>query len=56
MEGSVISVFINLTSNETNVVSLAGMVLSIASILVSRHSLYDLIKVNFLDEIRSKKD
>ncbi|KMQ59015.1 chloride channel protein [Chryseobacterium sp. BLS98] len=33
---------------------LAGMVSSIASILVSRHSLYDVIKVNFLTEIRSK--
>ncbi|SIQ34257.1 H+/Cl-antiporter ClcA [Chryseobacterium sp. RU37D] len=31
---------------------LAGMVSSIASILVSRHSLYDMIKVNFLTEIR----
>lgn len=34
---------------------LAGMVSSIASILVSRHSLYDVIKVNLLEEIRSKK-
>lgn len=34
---------------------LAGMVSSIASILVSRHSLYDVIKVNFLTEIRSKE-
>ncbi|AZA76764.1 chloride channel protein [Chryseobacterium sp. G0186] len=33
---------------------LAGMVSSIASILVSRHSLYDVLKVNFLTEIRSK--
>lgn len=33
---------------------LAGMVSSIASILVSRHSLYDLIKVNFLKEIRQE--
>ncbi|MGG5207815.1 chloride channel protein [Chryseobacterium sp. MIQD13] len=33
---------------------LAGMVSSIASILVSRHSLYDVIKVNFLAEIRGK--
>ncbi|MFZ4928793.1 chloride channel protein [Chryseobacterium sp. Mn2064] len=33
---------------------LAGMVSSIASILVSRHSLYDLLKVNFLKEIREK--
>lgn len=32
---------------------LAGMVSSIASILVSRHSLYDVLKVNFLTEIRS---
>jgi len=32
---------------------LAGMVSSIVSILVSRHSLYDVIKVNFLKEIRS---
>ncbi|MBV8327626.1 chloride channel protein [Chryseobacterium sp.] len=31
---------------------LAGMVSSIASILVSRHSLYDVLKVNFLTEIR----
>ncbi|WP_353145975.1 chloride channel protein [Chryseobacterium sp.] len=34
---------------------LAGMVSSIASILVSRHSLYDVLKVNFLTEIRSQK-
>lgn len=34
---------------------LAGMVSSIASILVSRHSLYDVIKVNFLAEIREKE-
>ncbi|UOU97360.1 chloride channel protein [Chryseobacterium daecheongense] len=89
--GSVISGFIHLTPNETNVVILAGMVAfltgitrapftsaiivlemtdrhslifhlmlagmvsSIASILVSRHSLYDVIKANFLEEIRSKK-
>ena len=89
--GSVISGFIHLTPNETNVVILAGMVAfltgitrapftsaiivlemtdrhslifhlmlagmisSIASILVSRHSLYDLIKVNFLQEIRGKE-
>ncbi|WP_426478791.1 chloride channel protein [Chryseobacterium sp. CBSDS_008] len=33
---------------------LAGMVSSIASILVSRHSLYDVLKVNFLTEIREK--
>ncbi|MCQ9633752.1 chloride channel protein [Chryseobacterium sp. WG14] len=33
---------------------LAGMVSSIASILVSRHSLYDILKVNFLTEIREK--
>ncbi|MFP3831594.1 chloride channel protein [Chryseobacterium sp. SIMBA_028] len=33
---------------------LAGMVSSIASLLVSRHSLYDVLKVNFLTEIRSK--
>lgn len=31
---------------------LAGMVSSIASILVSRHSLYDVLKMNFLTEIR----
>ncbi|WP_139423464.1 chloride channel protein [Chryseobacterium mulctrae] len=31
---------------------LAGMVSSIASILVSRHSLYDVLKLNFLAEIR----
>lgn len=35
---------------------LAGMVSSIASILVSRHSLYDVLKVNFLVEIRSKEN
>ncbi len=35
---------------------LAGMVSSIASILVSRQSLYDVLKVNFLVEIRNKKD
>lgn len=35
---------------------LAGMVSSIASILVSRHSLYDVLKVNFLAEIRSKEN
>ncbi|MDR6458369.1 H+/Cl- antiporter ClcA [Chryseobacterium vietnamense] len=35
---------------------LAGMVSSIASILVSRHSLYDVLKVNFLAEIRSKNE
>lgn len=34
---------------------LAGMVSSLLSILVSRHSLYDVIKVNFLAEIRSKE-
>ncbi|GAB0157455.1 chloride channel protein [Chryseobacterium sp. Alg-005] len=33
---------------------LAGMVSSIVSILVSRHSLYDVIKVNFLEEIRKE--
>lgn len=33
---------------------LAGMVSSIASILVSRHSLYDVLKVNFLTELRGK--
>ncbi|PRB04835.1 chloride channel protein [Chryseobacterium sp. MYb7] len=33
---------------------LAGMVSSIASILVSRHSLYDVLKVNFLKELREK--
>lgn len=33
---------------------LAGMVSSIVSILISRHSLYDVIKVNFLTEIRAK--
>ena len=33
---------------------LAGMVSSIVSILVSRHSLYDVLKINFLTEIRSK--
>ncbi|MGC5743684.1 chloride channel protein [Chryseobacterium sp. NFX27] len=33
---------------------LAGMVSSIISILVSRHSLYDVIKANFLTEIREK--
>jgi len=35
---------------------LAGMVSSIASILVSRHSLYDVIKMNFLSEIRSNEE
>lgn len=90
--GSVISGFIHLTPNETNVVILAGMVAfltgitrapftsaiivlemtdrhslifhlmlagmvsSITSILVSRHSLYDVLKVNFLAEIRSGKN
>jgi len=34
---------------------LAGMVSSIISILVSRHSLYDVIKANFLTEIREKE-
>lgn len=89
--GSVISGAIHLTSNETNVVVLAGMVAfltgitrapftsaiivlemtdrhslifhlmlagmvsSIASILVSRHSLYDVLKVNFLTELREKE-
>ena len=52
--GSVISGVIHLTPNETNVVILAGMVSSIASILVSRHSLYDVLKVNFLTELREK--
>lgn len=86
--GSVISGIIHLTSNETNVVILAGMVAfltgitrapftsaiivlemtdrhslifhlmlagmvsSLFSILVSRHSLYDVLKMNFLTEIR----
>ena len=35
---------------------LAGMVSSIFSILVSKHSLYDVLKMNFLEEIRSKDD
>lgn len=35
---------------------LAGMVSSIASILVSRHSLYDVLKVNFLAEIRNNEN
>lgn len=35
---------------------LAGMVSSIVSILVSRHSLYDVIKANFLTEIRDPKN
>lgn len=35
---------------------LAGMVSSIASILVSRHSLYDVLKVNFLTEIRDRDE
>lgn len=88
--GSVISGFIHLSQNETNVVVLAGMVAfltgitrapftsaiivlemtdrhslifhlmlagmvsSIVSILVSRHSLYDLIKVSLLAEIRAE--
>jgi len=34
---------------------LAGMISSIASLLVSRHSLYDVLKVNFLHEIRNDK-
>lgn len=34
---------------------LAGMVSSLFSILVSRHSLYDVLKVNFLNEIRNEK-
>ncbi|MEG2079426.1 H+/Cl-antiporter ClcA [Chryseobacterium piscicola] len=34
---------------------LAGMVSSLFSILVSRHSLYDVLKMNFLAEIRSEK-
>ena len=34
---------------------LAGMVSSIVSILVSRHSLYDVLKVNFLTELREKE-
>lgn len=33
---------------------LAGMISSIASLLVSRHSLYDVLKMNFLHEIRSQ--
>lgn len=35
---------------------LAGMVSSLFSILVSRHSLYDVLKMNFLAEIRNKED
>jgi H+/Cl- antiporter ClcA len=35
---------------------LAGMVSSIVSILVSRQSLYDVIKMNFLTEIRNKEE
>lgn len=35
---------------------LAGMVSSIASILVSRHSLYDVLKMNFLREIRNNEE
>lgn len=35
---------------------LAGMISSIASILVSRHSLYDVLKVNFLTEIRNQDE
>ncbi len=35
---------------------LAGMVSSLASILVSRHSLYDVLKMNFLREIRNNED
>ncbi|WP_426474453.1 chloride channel protein [Chryseobacterium balustinum] len=34
---------------------LAGMVSSLFSILVSRHSLYDVLKMNFLTEIRKKR-
>lgn len=35
---------------------LAGMISSIASILVSRHSLYDVLKVNFLTELRKDEN
>ena len=35
---------------------LAGMISSILSLLVSRHSLYDVLKVNFLHEARNSKD
>lgn len=34
---------------------LAGMVSSIISILVSKHSLYDVLKINFLNDARSNK-
>lgn len=34
---------------------LAGMVSSIISILVSKHSLYDVLKINFLNDARSDK-
>lgn len=34
---------------------LAGMISSLISILISRHSLYDVLKVNFLNEIRNEK-
>ena len=86
--GAVISVWINLTPHETNVViltgmvafltgitrapftssiivlemtdrhslifylMLAGMVSSLISVLVSKHSLYDQLKVIYLDELR----
>lgn len=35
---------------------LAGMMSSIASILVSRHSLYEELKINFLKDLRSKNN
>lgn len=89
--GSVISGWINLTSNETNVVilggmvafltgitrapftsaiivlemtdrhslifhlMLAGMVSSLISLMVSRRSLYDALKISYLEELRGEK-
>lgn len=90
--GSVISGWIHLSSNETNVVILAGMVAfltgitrapftsaiivlemtdrhslifhlmlagmvsSLISLMVSRRSLYDSLKISFLEELRSQKE
>ena len=89
--GSVISGWINLTPNETNVVilggmvafltgitrapftsaiivlemtdrhslifhlMLAGMVSSLISLMVSRRSLYDALKISYLEELRGEK-
>nr|MBP7974235.1 chloride channel protein [Kaistella sp.] len=89
--GSVISGWINLTPNETNVVilggmvafltgitrapftsaiivlemtdrhslifhlMLAGMVSSLISLMVSKRSLYDALKISYLDELRGER-